>query len=103
MTAISPVQGGDLNERNSYLDRAFDTFYPASGPTVRGWHSYPDPLPPHPTAGDLPGLYSKHGLGMALVIAAAVSANMSLFARQFGAPPAVSVADPLLFALTNPL
>lgn len=122
MTAISLVQDGDLDERNNYLERDFDTFYPVVGPTIHGWPSYPDPLPPHATASDLPGLYSKHGLGTALlialpweiggrtltliilaVIAATLAANMSLLARQFYTSAVVAVAVALSLALTNPL
>src|SRR5262249_47293596 len=70
MTSISLVEDRDLDEQNNYDQRDYDRFYPAFGPTRDGWASYPDPLPPHQSHTTRPGLYSKHGLGLALLIAA---------------------------------
>jgi hypothetical protein len=122
MTALSILHDRDLDERNNYDARDFDTFYPAFGPPRDGWPSFPDPLPPHATASQLPGLYSKHGLGLALLIAlpwelggrtltlavlafiaALVALNMTLLARQFGASQPVAVLTALLLACSNPL
>ncbi len=122
MTSISLIDDGDLNELNNYQDGDFKRFYPAFGPTAEGWPGYPDPLPPHQSHTTRPGLYSKHGLGMALLvalpfeiggrtltlvvlagIAALVAANMALLARQFTSSDALAAAVALALALTNPL
>src|SRR5262249_22793192 len=70
MNSIILVEAHTLNKQNNYDQRDYDRFSPAFGPTRDGWPSYPDPLPPHQSHTKRPGLYSKHGLGLALLIAA---------------------------------
>jgi hypothetical protein len=122
MTSISLVEDHDLNEQNNYDQRDYDRFYPAFGPTRDGWPSYPDPLPPHQSHTERPGLYSKHGLGLALLIAvpfaiggrtltlvvlagiaAAVAANMTLLAARYTNSFSLAVAVAVVLSLTNPL
>ena len=69
MTAISLIDDGDLNEANNYAQRDFDRFYPIAGLPTDGWAGAPYPLPPHQSQTTRPGLYSKHGLGMAVLVA----------------------------------
>lgn len=122
MTSISLIKDGDLNELNNFQQGDFKRFYPPLGPTADGWPAYPDPLPPHQSHTSRPGLYSKHGLGMAVLvalpfelggrpltlvvlatIAAAMAANMVLLARMFTTSDALAGAVALILALTNPL
>jgi hypothetical protein len=71
MTAISIVRDGDLDEANNYADRDYLEFYPELplASDWQGWKAFPARLPPHPAHARLDGLYSKHGLGLALMIA----------------------------------
>src|SRR6478735_3711929 len=111
ITSMSLIHDHDLNEANNYADRDWNTFYPALGPTLYGWPGYPDPLSPHSTSTARPGLYSKHGLGMALLIAlpwsiggrtltlivlaaiaGLVAANMTMLGQQMGADPVLAAA-----------
>lgn len=122
MTAISLLDDRDLDEQNNYLDRDFYRFYPVAGAAENGWIAYPDPLPPHATAAQQPGVYSKHGLGTALIIAlpwqlggrvlvlvvlAAISAmvtfNMSMLASRYTTRPLIVFGLPVLLGTTNPL
>jgi hypothetical protein len=122
MTSISLIEDHDLDEQNNYDRRDYDRFYPAFGPTPQGWPAYPDPLPPHQSHTQRPGLYSKHGLGLSLVIAlpfklggrsltlivlaaiaAALAAQMTLLASRFSPSPSITLATSLALALTNPL
>lgn len=131
MTAISIWQDRDLNECNNYRQLDENQFYPyfyvnmkqalLVPPGWLGWSSVPYPLPPHP-ANLVPAsreclstnpaiaisptststeLYSKHGLGLSLLVllpfvaggrllvvfflnflAALLAANVYLFARE---------------------
>jgi hypothetical protein len=122
MTSISLIEDHDLNEQNNYDQRDYHRFYPAFGPTANGWPSYPDPLPPHQSHTKRTGLYSKHGLGMAVVIAvpyklggrtltlivlssiaALLAANMTLLAARYAESLSLAVAVAVTLALTNPL
>lgn len=122
MTSISLFEDRDLDETNNYAARQFDRFYPAFGPTSDGWESYPDPLPPHQSDTVRAGLYSKHGLGLSLlialpyevggrilvlftltVIAALLAANMTLLACHYTDSPILAAAIATALALTNPL
>jgi len=121
MTGISLIEDGDLDEQNNYDARHFDRFYPLPGIARDGWPGFPDPLPPHASQTDRDGLYSKHGPGMALLvavpfavggrplvllvlagIAAAVAGNATALAARYAAAP-VAAAVGLALALTNPL
>ena len=122
MTSFSILDDYDLDETNNYAQRDFDRFYPAFGPARSGWSSYPDPLPPHASHTKRAGLYTKHGLGIPLIVAlpwkiggrtltlvvlavlaAFVSANMAMLAHRFGATPLLSMFIALLLSLTSPL
>ncbi|MEA2524916.1 MAG: hypothetical protein QOF73_2143 [Thermomicrobiales bacterium] len=122
MTAISLIEDRDLDEQNNYDRRDFHRFYPAFGPTPDGWPSYPNPLPPHRSQTKRAGLYSKHGLGMALLIAlpyelggrtltlivlagiaAALTANMTLFGARYIPSTWLAAIVAIALSLTNPL
>ncbi|MEO6458531.1 MAG: hypothetical protein ABIO92_09725 [Chloroflexia bacterium] len=97
MTAISILKDGDINECNNYLERDSAKLYPefyvlSEGEPVapagwKGWDGSPYPLGPHPaqipanrqcitldptgrfyTLGPGTELYSKHGLGLTLLV-----------------------------------
>ena len=95
MTAISILEDGDLNECNNYRQEDEARLNPAFGvagerPPAgwKGWRAAPFPLPPHPAIivpesrscidlefepgylfnGEGDELYSKHGLGLTLLI-----------------------------------
>ena len=70
MTALSIARDRDLDESNNYAQRDYESFYPPD-PLPAGWRGWPAivrPLPPHPAHSVRPGLYSKHGLGDAVLI-----------------------------------
>ena len=124
MTALSLAHDGDLDESNNYAQGDYRSFYPPDPLPAgwQGWPAFPRELPPHPAHSVRPGLYSKHGLGVALLIAlpyllggrlatiiflnliaALVAANIVLLARRYGLGwlAATLLALPLVFA--NPL
>ncbi len=126
MTALSILRDGDIEERDNYDRRDYDSFYPPDPLPAgwQGWPAFPRDLPPHPAHSVRPGLYSKHGLGVALLIlgpyalggrvatvlflnlvAALVALNMVLLARRYlggrGWLWAIGLTAPL--ALSNPL
>jgi hypothetical protein len=122
MTSISLIEDHDVDEQNNYDRRDYYRFYPALGPTSDGWPSYPDPLPPHQSHTERAGLYSKHGLGMAVLvavpyelggrtlalillagIAAVLAANMTLLAARYTPNPALALLVAIALSLTNPL
>lgn len=71
MTVISLLEDFDLDEANQYAERAWLRFYPPWPLPAdwRGWPASPWELPPHPAQAARPGLYSKHGLGLTVLIA----------------------------------
>jgi len=71
MTAISIVRDRDLDESNNYAQRDYDEFYPGDPlpADFQGWPGFPRDLPPHPATSTLPGLHTKHGIGLSLLIA----------------------------------
>lgn len=71
MTAQSILNDRDLDESNNYANRDYEDFYPADPLPAnwQGWPSFPRTLPPHPATSERPGLYTKHGLGLSLLIA----------------------------------
>lgn len=108
MTALSILRDGDIEESNNYARRDYESFYPPNPLPAgwRGWPAFPRTLPPHPAHSVRPGLYSKHGLGVALLIlgpyalggrvaavlalnlvAALVALNMVLLARRYLSSP----------------
>lgn len=72
MTAHSMLRDRDLDESNNYANRGYDAFYPDDPLPAnwQGWPSFPRTLPPHPATTERAGLYTKHGLGLSLLIAA---------------------------------
>jgi hypothetical protein len=124
MTAISIARDHDLDESNNYANQDYDEFYPAD-PLPRGWQgwpSFPRVLPPHPAHSSLPGLHTKHGLGLSLLIALpfaaggrlgallvvvacamALAGQMYLLARETRAPPALAAAVALALAVSMPI
>nr|MDQ3044719.1 hypothetical protein [Chloroflexota bacterium] len=122
MTSISLIEDFDINEQNNYDNQDFRRFYPEPNQPHNGWGSVPDPLPPHAAISVRPGLYSWHGLGLAViaavpyalggralllmvlaVIAALLAFNMTLLAARYTRSTSVAVVVALLFALSNPI
>jgi hypothetical protein len=124
MTALSLYNDHDLDEINNYRERDFDTFYPTDPLPAdwQGWPSFPRTLPPHQAHSERAGLYSKHGLGVAVlimlpwvwqgraaamlflnVVAALVAVNMVLLARRYGVGWLAAVALMVPLAFSNPL
>ncbi len=124
MTVFSLVQDHDIDERNNYDQLDYHLLYPADPLPAdwRGWTGFPRTLPPHPAHSVRPGLYSKHGFGVVLLItlpyliagrlgailllnlvAALVAVNIVLLARRYGQGWGVAclLAIPCVFA--NPL
>jgi hypothetical protein len=124
MTALSIAHDGDLDETNNYARRDYRSFYPPDPLPAgwQGWPAFPRELPPHAAHSVRPGLYSKHGLGVAVLIlapyllggrlatilflnlvAALVAANIALLARRYGHGWLGAVALGLPLVLANPL
>lgn len=124
VTAISLLEDGDLDETNQYAERVWLRFYPPQPLPAdwQGWPSFPWDLPPHAAHAARPGLYSKHGLGPALLIAvpwalagrvgamAAIGlcgillvGQLYLLARESGAGPRLAAALALGLGLTMPI
>ena len=124
MTAISLLRDHDLNEANNYQLQQYDAFYPPDPLPAnwQGWPSFPRPLPPHPAISRVPGLHTKHGLGLtfliaipyaiggrigadALVMLCAIllSGQMYLLARESGAAPELALLIAIGLAITMPL
>lgn len=72
MTAQSMLRDRDLDESNNYANRDYEAFYPDDPLPAnwQGWPAFPRTLPPHPATSERAGLYTKHGLGLSLLIAA---------------------------------
>lgn len=124
MTALSLYRDHDLDELNNYRQRDYDSFYP-SDPLPgdwQGWPAFPRTLPPHQADSARAGIYSKHGLGVAVLImlpyiwdgrvavilflnfvAALVAANMVLLARRYGYGWIAAIALMVPLAFSNPL
>lgn len=124
MTALSMVRDRDLDETNNYLNRDYDSFYPSDPLPVnwQGWPAFPRTLPPHPAVSDQPGMYTKHGLGLSLLIAAPyelagrlgavlvvglcavlLAGQMYLLAREAGAAPGLAALVAIGLAIAMPL
>ncbi len=106
MTAYSLIHDHDINETNNFAQRDWLRFYPTY-PLARDWQGWPGispDLPPHGSKTYRTGLYSKHGLGIPVMIAlpfvvggrigvvlfynllaAGVAANVYLLARTVAA------------------
>jgi len=125
MTALSLIREHTLDETRAYtLDRLFLSFYPPTPLPAdwQGWPSFPNPLPPHAAHSRLPGLHTKHGLGLSLLIAlpwalggrllteltllaiaVLVTANMALLASEAGAPPWLAALLAVALAVVMPI
>ncbi|MBV8086851.1 MAG: hypothetical protein JO247_18755 [Chloroflexi bacterium] len=125
MTAHNLLAGRGLDETQSWLDSDFQIFYPQLpvSPDWQGWPAFPIPLPPHNSIGTVPaGLYTKHGLGVSLLIlpfwalgqrtavvlflnavGALVAVNVFLLSRDASEKLWIAVAVWLAFTFTNPL
>jgi hypothetical protein len=102
MTASSILHDHDIDETNNFANRVWLRFYPTY-PLPDDWRGWPDISPdltPHASHTYRTGLYSKHGLGISVLIlipfaldgrtavvllycllAAGVAANIYLLAR----------------------
>jgi len=72
MTAHNILAGRGLDETLSWARSDYREFYPPRPLPAgwQGWPGFPVVLPPHDSRGTVPpGMYSKHGLGLALLIA----------------------------------
>ena len=124
VTAGSILHDGDIDELNNWLWRDVDAWLPPN-PLPPDWQGWPRPargFPPHASQTIQPGLYSKHGLGVPVLIVgplaaggrvgvvlfygligALVAANIYLLARALGAGAGPALAITAALALTNPL
>jgi hypothetical protein len=124
MTAISLLRDGDLDESHNYQQRDYQEFYPPQRlpRDWQGWPAFPRTLVPHPATSTLPGLHTKHGLGLTLLIAApyalagrvgadftivllavVLAGQMFLLARESGAGARLAAAIALGLAVTLPV
>lgn len=124
VTAGSIIHDGDIDETNNWLARDVDGWLPPN-PLPAGWLGWPAPargFPPHGSQTIRDGLYSKHGLGVPVLIlgplalggrtgvvllygaiGALIAANTYLLARLLTAPPLMAAVIAGLIALTNPI
>lgn len=124
MTAISVVRDGDLDESNNYANRDYEEFYPPDPlpSSWQGWPAFPRTLPPHPAITEQEGLYSKHGLGLTLLVALPyelggrtgavlvvmafailLAGQMYLLAREAGSPEPYALLVAVGLAIAMPL
>lgn len=124
MTAISLVRDQDLDEANNYARRDYKEFYPPDPlpAAFRGWPGFPRTLPPHPATSTLPGLHTKHGIGLSVLIAlpyqlfgrigadlvimvcaALLTGQMFLLARESAAPIVLAQLVALGLAIAMPI
>lgn len=124
VTAGSILHDGDIDETNNWANRDVDAWLPPDPlpPDWQGWDPLARGYPPHGSATIRPGLYSKHGLGVPVLIlgplalggragvvlfygliGALVAANIYLLARAMQASAAMALALTAALALTNPL
>ena len=122
--AQSLLHDGDLDMANNYAQSDYLDFYPkvTTRPPFRGWESFPWDLPPHQSNTVRPGLYEKHGAGLAVLVAPAylvggrlgtvlfmnllaalLAANIFLLAREFTGNLKASLVATLGLAFTSPL
>lgn len=124
VTAGSILRDGDIDERNNWAARDVDAWLPPSVLPF-DWEGWPAPargFPPHASQTLRPGLYSKHGLGVPVLIAgplalggragvvllygligALVAANIYLLGRQMGAGRVAALGITAALAFTSPL
>ncbi len=119
MTAYSILHDHDIDETNNFANRDWLRFYP-SYPLARDWQGWPGispNLPPHASKTFRTGLFSKHGLGIPVLIvapfaawgrtgvvllynlmAAGVAANIYLLARTVAARRRALILTAILMA-----
>lgn len=119
MTAYSLLHDHDIDETNNFAERDWLRFYP-SYPLPRDWQGWPNispNLPPHASKTFRTGLYSKHGIGIPVLIlapfalrgrtgvvllynlmAAGVAANLYLLARSVAARHRALILTAILMA-----
>lgn len=137
MTAISLIRDGDVDESNNYEEviverdgqryryyRFADELYPEDPlpENWNGWASPPSLVAAHAATTDREGLYSKHGLGLSMLIAipyelagragavllialmaALLTGQMYLLGRESGASPGLAVAIAAGLAVAMPI
>jgi hypothetical protein len=124
MTAQSMLLDRDLDETNNYANRDYEAFYPDDPLPAnwQGWPAFPRTLPPHPATTERPGLYTKHALGLSLLIAAPykfagrlgavlvvmlfavlLAGQMFMLAREAGATGEVAALVALGLAIAMPI
>lgn len=124
MTAMSLIRDRSLDETDNYARRDYDEFYPVDPlPSEwNGWPSFPRTLPPHPAITEREGLFTKHGLGLSLLIAvpyelagrvgamvtviimaSLVAANMYMLGVETGASRVTAFAVSTGLSLTLPI
>ncbi|CAN5514821.1 hypothetical protein BH24CHL1_BH24CHL1_07130 [soil metagenome] len=124
MTAQRMLLDRDLDETNNYANRDYEAFYPDDPLPAnwQGWPAFPRTLPPHPATTERPGLYTKHGLGLSLLIAAPyelagrlgavlvvmlfavlLAGQMFMLAREAGATGEVAALVALGLAIAMPI
>jgi hypothetical protein len=119
MTAYSLLHDHDIDETNNFANHDWLHFYP-SYPLPRNWQGWPGispDLPPHASQTFRTGLYSKHGLGIPVLIlvpfalrgrtgvvllynlmAAGVAANIYLLAHTVAARHRAVILTAILMA-----
>jgi hypothetical protein len=124
MTAVSLIRDHDLDESNNYAQRDYDEFYrsPPLPPGWRGWTRLAPTLAPHEAVTDLEGQFTKHGIGLPLLVmvpfeafgrsgavavivacAVALAGQMYLLARHAGAAARLAAAIALGLAVSMPV
>jgi hypothetical protein len=97
MTARSLLYNHSLDETAVWANQEYLSFYPPDPhpASYEGWPGYPNPLPPHVSKTLRPGLYSKHGVGLATLIIPAYAlgdrAGVIFFVNIIGALVAANV------------
>lgn len=119
MTTYSILHDHDIDETNNFANHDWLRFYP-SYPLPQGWQGWPNispNLPPHSATTFRTGLYSKHGLGIPVLIlvpfalrgrtgvvllynlmAAGVAANLYLLTRSVAARHRALIITAILMA-----
>jgi len=124
MTAFSILRDGDLDESNNYAERQYDELFPSQPLPAdwRGWDRIAPEIAPHEAITERDGQYTKHGLGLPLLIAipfdlfgrsgavavilafaVALAGQCYLLARETGASPRLAATIALALTLTMPI
>lgn len=124
MTAISLARDHDIDETNNYQQRDYDEIFPRQPlpSDWSGWTRLAPSISPHLAVSDRPGQYSKHGLGLPVLVAAPyalagragavaviaacavlLAGQMYLLAREAGSGPRLAALIAAGLALTMPI